>query len=326
MRQLIFIISLLFVLALAPIQAQENSLQVIASTTIIADIAQNVGGELVSITALVPPNTDVHAFEPLPSDLRMIESADLILINGAGLERFIGTLLVDIPPEKIIVVANGLSVLPFDAEHKIHEGEARYLGILGDDLQCDEADSQGDSHGECDPHFWLDPINVTHMAENIAAAFAKIDSEHATIYQENAASYIEQLGELDSEIREILSLVPSEKRLLVTNHEFLSYFAHAYEFEVISTVIPSVSTIAEPSPRELASLVALIEEKQVPAIFAEISETGRLAQVIAEEVGHEVQIVSLYSDSLSKPDEAAATYSDYMRFNAQAIADALAAR
>lgn len=315
MRQLIFIVTFLLVLVFAPIQAQNNSLQIVASTTIIADIAQNVGGELVHITALVPPNADAHAFQALPPDLRALENADLVLINGAGLEQFLGNLLTDIAPEKIIVVADGLPVLAFGDE--VNSDENSYLGILGEDLDCDEEEHN------CDPHFWADPKNVMHMAENIAAAFAEIDPAHAAIYQENTASYIEQLETLDNEVREILSIIPSEQRGLVTNHEFLGYFAHAYNFEIIATVIPSISTIAEPSPRELAALAEFIEQKQIPAIFVEMSETGRLAQVIAGEVEHELKIISLYSASLSAIDGEAATYIDYMLFNAQAITDAL---
>jgi ABC-type Zn uptake system ZnuABC Zn-binding protein ZnuA len=325
MRQLIFIVSLLFVLEIAPIQAQNNSLQVVASSTIIADIVQNVGGDLVSIAALVPANTDTHAFKPLPADLRALESADLILINGAGLEQFLGNLLADIAPEKIIVIANGVSVLPFGDEDEHEEGDTIYLGILGEDINCDGDDEPSNSHAysDCDPHFWTDPTNVMLMAENIAATFAELDPENAEIYQDNAATYIEQLAALDNEIREILSVIPSEERVLVTNHEFLGYFANAYNFEIIATVIPSVSTIAEPSPRELAALVELIEQEEIPAIFAEISATVRVAGVVASEIDHEVKIVSLYSGSLSEADGVAATYIDYMRFNAQAIADAL---
>lgn len=324
MRQLIFIVSVLFVLAFTPIQAQNNALQIVTSTTIIADIAQNVGGEFVSIVALVPPNSDAHAFQALPPDLRALESADLILINGAGLEQFLGNLLTDISPEKIIVVANGLPVLAFGDD--AHNNENGYLGILGEDLLCEEEINEEDNthaHSECDPHFWADPTNVMQMVENIAFAFAEIDPEHTDSYQENAANYIDQLEVLDNEVREILSIIPSEQRVLVTNHEFLGYFAHAYDFEIIATVIPSISTIAEPSPRELAALAEFIEQEQIPAIFVEISETGRLAQVIVGEVEHEVKIISLYSASLSAADGIAANYIDYMLFNAQAIADAL---
>ena len=331
MRYNIIIVSLLFLLALTPTQAQDKSIEVVASTTIIADIAQNVGGDFINITALVPPDTDVHAFEPIPSDLRSIESADLILINGAGLEAFLGGILSDVPAEKIITVSNGINVLAFNDPDK------EYLGVLGQDVTCDDnlelyEDTQQDdenedehAHGSCDPHFWLDPMNVIQMTQNIADTFANFDPQHADTYQSNADTYIKQLKDLDGEIRDLLSSIPPEKRMIVTNHEFLAYFAHAYNFEIVANVIPSVSTLAEPSPRELAALISTIEEKQIPAIFVEVSETGRLAQVVADETGNTVKIAELYSASLSKQNEPASTYLDYMRFNAETILNALTA-
>lgn len=316
MRQRIIIVSLMFLLTLASIQAQEKPLELVASTTIIADIAENVGMEFINVTTLVPANTDAHAFEPLPSDLRSLESADLILINGAGLEAFLGNIFEEIDPQKIVIVSNGISVLGFG------DADRDFIGVLGEGITYEEEenhDQDEHEHGECDPHFWLDPMNVMQMTENIASAFAEFDPEHAETYQSNAEAYIEQLEQLDSEIRELLSSIPVEERMLVTNHEFLAYFAHAYDFEIVANVIPGVSTIAEPSPRELAALIEVIEEKQIPAIFVEISETGRLAQVVAEETGNRVQIIALYSASLSDADGQASTYLDYMRFNAQTI-------
>jgi ABC-type Zn uptake system ZnuABC Zn-binding protein ZnuA len=319
MPRFFFRISLLFLLTFATAHAQEETLQVVTSTTIIADIAKNVGGEFVNITALVPPDSDIHGFELRPSDLRLLNSADLILINGAGLEQFPEGLLADVEPEKIVTIANGIEVLAFAEE------ENEYLGVLGEDLNCDEEDELKDehAHGECDPHFWFDPMNVIQMTDNIAAAFGEIDPQHATQYQSKAESYREQLEALDTEIRELMNKIPEEKHLLVTNHEFLAYFAQAYNFQIIATVIPSVSTLAEPTPRELASLIQRIEEDAIPAIFSEFTDSSQLAEIILEEVGTELEIVQLYSESLSAETGPAATYLDYMRFNAETIFDAI---
>lgn len=321
MRHFFLTISLLFLLSFATIHAQDKNLQVVASTTIIADIAQNVGGDFLTITALIPAETDVHAFEPLPSDLRMLESADLILLNGAGLEQYLADLLANIEPDKIATVSNGIKVLGFDSV------EEDYIGILGEDVTCNAADpSQNgneNAHGECDPHFWFDPMNVVQMVENIANAFSQLDPDHADSYQSNARSYIEELKVLDNNIRETLSVIPPEKRILVTNHEFLAYFAHAYDFQIIATVIPGVTTLAEASPRDLAALIAQIEQDKIAAIFTEMTETTPVAQLVAEEAKNKVQIVALYTASLSAEDGEAATYIDLMRFNTKAILDAL---
>lgn len=334
MRHLLMV-ACIFVLLVAKLQAQEETLHVLATTTIIADIAQNVGGEFLSVQVLVPPNTDVHAFEPLPSDLRLVEEADILLVNGAGLEEFLGRMLENVSTVEPIVVGMGIEIVAFAEHEDEHEDEdhheVEYIGILGEEGVCEEhheeateeVSEEEHEHGECDPHYWENPQNAMIMAENIAAVFAEADPANAEAYFANATAYIEELEALDAELEEMLSVIPAERRVIITNHDFLAYFAARYDFEVLATVIPSVTTLAEPSPQEISNLVELIRNEGINVIFAEVGDSKRLAEVVASEVGGELQIVSLYSGALGDADSPANSYINYMRVNAETIAEAL---
>lgn len=330
---------LLSFMPVLPVNAQNKKLNVVATTTMIADVARNIGGSLVNVVALTPPDSDVHAYQPTPIDTSLVAQADVVLVNGAGLESFLGGLMENAASNEPAVVSNGIQILAF-GEHPavaVNEESAsteeptdgEYLGVLGADLECEaheeETHVEGEEeheHGGCDPHVWTDPKNVMIWADNIAEAFAAADPEHSDTYHANAVGYKEQLTALDTEVNDILSVIPDERRILVTNHEFFGYFAHAYHFQVIGTVIPGGSTLAEPDPQQLADLVQLVETEGVPAIFAEVSANDQLAEVIASETGIDV-VTTIYSDSLSAVDGPASTYIDYLRYNAQTIADAL---
>jgi ABC-type Zn uptake system ZnuABC Zn-binding protein ZnuA len=329
---------ILVLLSFSITSAQNDPLPVVATTTIIADVARNVGGELVDVTSLVPPNADVHAFEPAPDDAVRIAEADVLLINGAGLEAFLSGLLENAGGVEPVVVSNGVEILPFGEHvHDEHE-EAEHdeiLGVLGGEGVCEEhhdeetaatQETEGEEHehehGGCDPHVWTDPNNVIVWTGNIADAFAAADPDNADTYRANADAYIQQLEALDAEVEQILSVIPAERRILVTNHEFFGYFAHRYGFEIVGVVVSGGTTLAEPNPQELAALVTIIAEEGVPAIFAEVSHNAQLAEVVAAETGINV-VTTLYSDSLSEPGGPADTYLNYLRYNAQTIADAL---
>lgn len=326
-------------------QAQSSDLQVVTSTSIIRDVAQNVAGDLVEVESLIPQGADVHSYLPTPSEVFAITEADVIFVNGANLEEGLLELIEENAEVDITVVSNGVEILPVGGEHHHDEDEdegeeedhEEALGILGvDDLECEhhhdeeegeeeEAEEEGDEHdhGVCDPHVWMDPANVIIWTNNIADTLSVADPDNADAYRANADAYIEELSTLIAEINAQVEMLPSEARVLVTNHEFLGYFAHAYEFEVVGVVLPGGSTFAEPNPQDLLALVEEIEEENVQAIFIETSSPSDLAETVAEEVGYEVQVVTLYSGTLSNDDEPASTYLDYMRFNVDAIVSAL---
>lgn len=331
-RFAILLTGLLFVL---PVGAQDAPLSVVATTTILADVAQNVGGELANVTPLLLPDTDTHAYEPTADDAARVTQADMLLTVGAGYEAFLSGLLENAGGEvNSVEVSRGLEILPLGlVGHEHEEGEEEHLGVLGEGLECEpheheEEAEQGEEHEHeesvCDPHVWMNPQNVIGWVNNIVEAFSAADPANATTYRANGDDYITQLEALDAEIDQIVTEVPEDRRILVTNHEFMGYFADHYGFEVVATVLPGGTTGGEVDPQSLAELIALVEEEQVPAIFAEVSANPQIAEVIASESGVAV-VTSLYSESLGGTDSPASTYIDFMRYNAQTIADGLSA-
>jgi ABC-type Zn uptake system ZnuABC Zn-binding protein ZnuA len=177
-------------------------------------------------------------------------------------------------------------------------------------------------HDEGDPHFWLDPLNVVKYVENIRDGLSAADPDGKDIYTQNAAAYITQLNELDVWIKQQVSTIPEERRLIVTNHESFGYFADRYGFTIIGTIIPSVSTGSSPSAQQMARLVDHIRETGAIAIFLETGSNPKLAEQIAQETG--IKVVSdLYTHSITDASGKAPTYIDMMKYNVKAIVEAL---
>ncbi|PWH20597.1 MAG: ABC transporter substrate-binding protein [Ardenticatenia bacterium] len=313
-------------------------LRVVAIEPFLADIAQNVAGECLKITSLIPLGVDPHSFEPTPNDLRTLAESDVLIIHGAGLEEFLQELLESAGGRyQLIEATEGLTPRGLHEEADHHEGELE--GEEHDEEEHGYADEEvsesaseeghGENlsevhlhHHEGDPHFWLDPNYVIHYVENIRDGLSQVDPAGAAFYAQNADAYIAQLQDLDRWIREQVVQVPPERRLLVTNHESFGYFADRYGFRVVGTILPGVSTGVSPSAQQLAQLIDLIHETGAPAIFLETGSNPQLAEQIARETG--VRVVSdLYTHSPSPPDGPAPTYLDMMRYNTAAIVEAL---
>ena len=266
---------------------------ILASTTFLADITRNVAGDRVDVVSLLPVGTDPHSYQPIPQDVTKIERSKLLIINGAEYEHFLEPLLENAVGERTIIEASaGLSLR-------------------------DEAESD---HG-VDPHLWIDPNNVITYVENIRKGLTYFDPDGAAIYQANAGAYEAELKNLDAWIVEQVDQIPVEKRLLVTNHEAMGYFADRYGFTIIGTVIESFSTDASPSARQMADLVNQIKASGASAIFLDASDNTALAQQIADETGIRV-ITDLHLESLTD-GAPAATYIDMMKHNVTQIVNAL---
>ena len=353
-RLLLLIVPLLALFGINQFPAQAQSpLKVVATTSLIADVAKNIGGDLVDVTAIIPAGSDVHSYIPAPQDIARIIDADVVLVNGLGMEEGLLEIIEENAPDAHIV-SLGINVLSSDHHHEDEEThsdepvateeadhadddhhEAEYLGIYGVDVECDEhhddekaedthtEDEEHSDHGACDPHVWQNPANVAVWASNIATIFGEADSTNADIYLANAEAYITALTTLSEEIRVLIDSIPEENRIIVTNHNFLAYFAAEYGFEVVGTVIPSASSMAQVAPQDIATLVEVIRTEGVRAIFAEYSVSADIAQTIADEVGFEVAVVRLYTDSLGAEGSEASAYLDFMRYNVTAIVTAL---
>jgi ABC-type Zn uptake system ZnuABC Zn-binding protein ZnuA len=375
-----FVLTFALAGSVATTRAQEAPLNVLATTSILADVAQRVAGDRFVVDTLVPRGADTHAYEPTTADIVRVSEADLLLEVGAGYEAFLEPLIDNAEGDfTLVTVNNGVSILGFsgehahgddehdddehddehgddehdddehddehgdehgDDEHGDHGGEAEALGVLGNDLVCgvhdddehddeehddeehddDSSDDDHDEHeghdedAECDPHTWLDVRNVMTWTQNIAAAFSEADPANAGAYQANAEAYLAELEALDAELTAMVEAVPAENRVLVTNHEFLGYFAARYGFEVVGTVLPSITTDVEPDPQSLAELVETVRDESAMAVFAEVSANPQLAEVVAAEAGVPV-VADLYSESLSEVGGPADSYLAFMRHN-----------
>lgn len=287
---------------LAPLPLSPGAkLYVVATTSILADVVGRVGGDEIDLVSLIPIGVDPHAFEPTPRDAQALATADVVFINGFGLESFLEGLIRQAGGSAPVVSASrGIAPLPFE------EGE-------------DHAEEEGE-HG-ADPHTWLDPNNVIQWTENIEAALSALDPNRAEAYRANGAAYRAELATLDREIRDDVSRIPPENRTLVTDHDELAYFADEYGFTVVGTVIPGASSLAEPSAAQLADLLDLVKAQRVPALFVSSVVNPSLMEVFAADAG--IRVATLYAHSLTAPDGPAPSYLELMRYNAETIAAAL---
>jgi len=284
--------------------SSDNAVRVLTSTTFLADITQNVAGDRLTVDSLLPIGADPHAYQAAPSDVAKISESDLLILNGVEYEHFIESLLENAGGERIIVEATA-GLEPHPAEEHADEAAA----------------GAGHEHEAGDPHMWLDPNLVITYVENIRDGLIEADPEGAETYKANADAYIAQLKDLDKWIVEQVDTIPAERRLLVTNHEAVGYFAERYGFEVVGAVIPSLSTDAGTSAKEMSALIEQIKSSGAPAIFLGEVENADLANQIAEEAGVKV-VDNLYLESLTD-GAPAATYIDMMKHNVTEIVNGL---
>lgn len=217
-----------------------------------------------------------------------------------------------------------LSALIGEEEEHGHE----QIAALGREMYSDcggghaHEDEHGHEKGGCDAHVWMDPHNVIYWTLMIRDALIALDHDNGEIFAANATIYTAELAALESDfILPALEGLPQDNRVLVSNHESLGYFAATFDFELITTIVPGISTLVEPSARDIAALIDLVRSEGVPAIFGDSFSQNRVLSTIAGETG--ISVFGLYSDSLSDSDGPAATYLDFMRYNVTTIVDAL---
>lgn len=264
---------------------------VLAVETFLADIAQKVAGSRLAVRALMPAGVDPHSYEPTPRDVAAAAESRALIVNGAGMESFLQKLLASAGGERRLIEASaGL--------------EPRTSG------------------NEIDPHFFLAPLHVVRYVENIRDGLTAIDPAGSSLYAANAAAYSAKLRELDAWIRSQVAGIPAADRLLVTNHESLGYFAEAYGFTVVGTVLPGVSTDASPSARQLAGLIDALRATGTKAVFLESGTDPKLARQVAQEAGIRV-ITELYTHSLTDAGGPAPSYIQMMEYDVKTIVGAL---
>jgi len=273
-------------------------IEIVATTTVIADFLRHVGGDKVDVTVMIKEGSNHHTFEPTMSEARLIAEADIIFSNGIGLEQpWLNDLRESTNSTAVLeVVSWGAYLLDLDHRDHIHQGG--------------------------DPYIWHNTENAKIMVDNIALGLAEFDPAHQEQYEANAEAYKAELEALTEEIASLLNTIPPERRKLVTGHEAFAYFADQFEFELIGTVIIASHESKQSSTRDIEKLIQKIKEEQVPAIFAGISLNPRQAQTIADEASVPL-IANLYSDSLGEAGSEGETYLSMMRYNAQTIYNGL---
>ena len=282
--------------------ADGEKLQVIATTSIIADVVAQVGGDHIELTGLLPIGADVHSYEAAPHDLVKLDAAHVIFINGLGLEEALMPIFDTLDNVPIISVNAGIEISEAIAED-------------------DTANEHDHAHEGTDPHTWFSIHHVTQWVENIARLLADLDPANANAYETSAAAYLAELTVLAVELDELVATLPVAQRKLVTDHEALGYLAAAYDFEIVGAVIPTLSTLAAPSARELARLQDQIVEEGVSAIFVGVSANATVAEQVAQDMG--IQVVPIYVASLSAADGPASSYLAFMRHTLTTIVEAL---
>jgi ABC-type Zn uptake system ZnuABC Zn-binding protein ZnuA len=293
---------------LNPVDLNGGRLTVVATTGIIGDVIGRVGGDAIELVTMLGPGQDSHSSEPAARDLARAADAHVIFVNGWGLEEGLIQDLAEIG-EDVPLVPISAGIVPLDG------GEYNQEIVGGPQLQRSLAD----------PHVWFTVPNAMAWVANARQALSMLDPANSEAYRRNAAAYLSELGALEDGARLQLDAIPEANRFLVTNHDSLRYFARDYGFEIIGTVIPAASTLAEPSASDLAALIAAMNEHGVCTIFTETSVSDLLAQTVAAELDAcvDVKILKLYTESLGPPGSGADNYIGMFQHNVGQIVEGL---
>jgi len=272
----------------SPLHAADR-LNVVASFSILGDFVRIIGGDRVNLTTLVGPGSDVHVYAPTPSDAKTIAAAQLLIINGLGLEGWLPRLLQSSGSKAPIVVATkGIAALK--------------------------------SGSDADPHAWQSVANAKIYVANIRDALAGADPAGAEIFRDQAARYLAELDALDREVQDAVGRIPPARRKVISTHDAFGYFAAAYGIAFIAPL--GVSTESEPSARDIARIIGQVKAAKIPAVFLENASDDRLVGRIAAETGAAIG-GTLVSDSLTGDKGVAPTYLAIVRHNVKALTSAL---
>ena len=268
-----------------------DKVPVTVSFSILGDLVRVVGGERVSVTTLVRPDEDAHAFEPKPGDARALVQSRLLVVNGLGFEPWALKLSRSAGYRgDTVVAATGI-------KPRLMAGEK--------------------GHDGTDPHAWQNPVNVMVYARNIAGGLSKVDPAGAALYQTNAERYILELQALDTEAKAQFSAIDSDKRKVITSHDAFGYFGAQYQIKFLAT--QGVSTDAEPSAKQIALLIRQIQREKIRAVFVENMSSPRLLSQLSKDAGVKPG-PALYVDALSAAGGPADTYLMLMRHNVTQLA------
>jgi zinc/manganese transport system substrate-binding protein len=302
MRKFALIAAALAALFLPQAAGAQDKVKVLASFSILADLVREVGGERVEVSALIGVNTDMHGFQPSPAHAKAVAAAQLVVINGLGLEGW---------ADRLVKSAN-------------YKG-ARLVATKGVKALSAETEGHGHNHkhkhsDRYDPHAWQEVANVKIYVANIRDALTAVDPAGKDVYAKNASAYSQKLDALEAEVKQLFAGMSEKQRRAITSHDAFHYFGDAYGIEFLAAQGAGGET--QPSARAVARLIQQIKKESVKAIFVENISNPRIIEQIAKETNVKIG-GTLYSDALSDASGPAATYLDMIRHNAKTIAAAL---
>jgi len=274
-----------------------DKIKAVASFSIIGDMVKRVGDERIELVTLVGPDGDAHVFEPTPADAKTLANAQILFVNGLGFEGWMDRLEKSSGFKgKVVVASEGVNPRTMTEEEYSKAEEIT------------------------DPHAWQSLANGKLYVANIRDGLIAADPDGKTIYEANAAKYLDEIATEDAAVKAALAKLPDDRRKIITSHDAFGYFGAAYGLKVIAP--EGVSTEAEASAKDVAKIIRQIKSEKIPAVFMENITDHRLLDQIAKETGAKIG-GTLYSDALSPPDGPAPTYLDMFKNNVGALTAAL---
>ncbi|MCP5094292.1 MAG: zinc ABC transporter solute-binding protein [Chloroflexi bacterium] len=287
-------------------------LKVVATTSIIGDVVAQVGGDTIELTTLINPGQDPHSYEPGARMLTAVANTNIIFVNGWDLEESLLRDLKEIGEDAPIVpISANITPLAFGENTHNHDHD-------------EQVEYERRPHS-ADPHVWLNIQNVKQWVDNVEHILSQLDPINANSYANNAAAYLVQLNELEAYAESQLGSIPTENRFIVTNHDALGYFVHAYDLTILGTVIPGLSTLAEPSAKALTNLIKEMEEHAVCTLFTETTVSDSLIQTVADELTlcAEVKVLQLYTGAIGPINSGTDSYIGMFRANVDTVTSGL---
>jgi ABC-type Zn uptake system ZnuABC Zn-binding protein ZnuA len=295
----------------------QGVVHVVATTTVLADLVRNVGGNHVDVQSLVPLGGEAHTFDPKPSDARRIANADLLVMNGLGLDEWLNKLVDNAGAQGVrrVVLATDLPDVKYLEASP--EGAAA-ASPASPGAGASGAQASGPAVQSANPHLWMNVAYARKYVERVAQALTDVAPRDAAAFRANAATYDKQLAELDRFVRDSLAVLPAANRRVASEHDAFPYFADAYGIEIVDVVIEVPGQ--EPSAADVARVIDTIRRAHVKAMLSEVQFNAELTRRIASEAGATV-VDDLYTDALGPPP--VDTYEAMMRWDTDRLLKAL---
>lgn len=315
-------------------QASSDLPKVVATSSVLCDLTQQIAGQTIDLTCLVKPGVDPHAYALVPRDRKAIEQAQLVLYNGYGLEpnleKAIQATSADIAKVAVAeeAVPKPLLGVSHDhgAEEEDHQGEEDHADEHGHSEE-EHADEKHEAHAEeadqaPDPHVWHSPKQGAKMVTILEGSLAKLVPDQAETYAQNSKEVVTELEKIDAWIQSQVQTIPAEQRKLFTTHESFAYFANAYGLTV-EGALQGFSTEEKPSAARVKDVVGDIKTAKVPVIFLESGETPKLMQTVAKEAGVQIASTELFADALGEENSRGSTYQTMLIANTETLVKGL---